>query len=303
MRIILSTFHRSFILFISYFGYGRNHVTMARICLLCLVLTFIGCHQADRQETLSLSNDQLDVAANSWTVPGGSEIEASTNSESFQDTLKLIREGEYRFEVQDLEESRKFIRNILRNSGGHVEGEELNDRSDRKVLVTRVRVPSKNFETSTSALLELGLLVHQSVNVRDVTTEWVDQSARLRSMKAMEVRYLELVKNAGKISEMLEVERELGRVRQNIESLEAQLRTLNGQVVMSSIMITCLGPLKTPDGFASKAASSLGRGGGYFLSFLLVILEVWPFVLIIVLALIGLQWNRRSMEKKRARTA
>lgn len=240
----------------------------------------------------------LQVDPNFWQ--GRSKLATAVSddaSENVMDSLLLIREGEYRISVGNTDSARSSIQRMVAEQKGHIQGEELNDWGDRIALIMKIKVPSARFENAIGSLDKIGTIEHQVVHVQDVTGEWVDKDARLRSMRLMEERYLRLIERAGKVSELLEVERELGRVRADLESMEAQLRVLNDRVAMSSITITCLGPLKSDMGYFSKASIALGRGGRYFLSFLIAMLEVWPFILIIILALIGLKFNRGRSKK------
>jgi hypothetical protein len=214
---------------------------------------------------------------------------------------QLIRNGEYRFQVDDLDSARAGIHRMLLATGGHVQGEELSDWRDRMALVMRVRVPSARFEAGTHALLSLGRLEHQMVTVRDVTSEWVDLEARLKAKQVLEGRYLELIARSTKVSELLEMERELGNVRAEIESMQAQRRQLGDQVAMSTITITCIGPAGEDRGFIASASMAMGRGASFFNSFLLTLLEVWPFLLIILLALLGMRRRQQTLRARASR--
>jgi|GEM_PF-5479161 len=124
-------------------------------------------------------------------------------------------------------------------------------------------VPAAAFDAAVNGIQLLGELEQQTIRVEDVTAEWVDLEARLGAKRILEARYYELVKQAGKVSELLEVERELGKVRSDIESMEAQKRLLGDQVAMSTLTITCTVPTEHDRSFFADAGSALARAGTF----------------------------------------
>lgn len=120
-----------------------------------------------------------------------------------------------------------------------------------------LRVPVTEFEAVMDDLRGAGELVHQEIATEDVTEAYVDLDARLRTQRALELRLVALVAEAGSVAETIEVERELARVRGSVESLDAQTRSLAGRAAMATIELTAV----TPDsaeagGFASAMAAA-----------------------------------------------
>jgi len=72
---------------------------------------------------------------------------------------------------------------------------------------------------------------------QDVTEEYVDLQSRLRNLEATESQLLEIMKRAGKVSEILEVYRELTNVRQQIEQTKGKMQYLDQSAKMSSITV------------------------------------------------------------------
>ena len=77
----------------------------------------------------------------------------------------------------------------------------------------------------------------------DVTAEHADVTARLRNKRALEQRYLELLQQAHKVSDVLEVEAKVGAVREEIEAVESRLNVLNDEVAFSTITLKLYQPL------------------------------------------------------------
>jgi hypothetical protein len=100
-----------------------------------------------------------------------------------------------------------------------------------------LRVPAQRLTDVEAKVAGLGRLISQSSNESDVTQQHIDMSARLRNLRAEEARLRGLLARAGSVSELLAVERELSRVRGDIESMQAQLTYLEGQAAMATLTV------------------------------------------------------------------
>ncbi len=100
-------------------------------------------------------------------------------------------------------------------------------------------VPSDKFDEAMVAIKKLALRVdNESVNVQDVSAQYVDLQSRLKNLKASEAQYQDIMKRSGKISEVLEVTRALNDTRAQIEQTQGQMDYLSRQVALSSIHIS-----------------------------------------------------------------
>jgi Flp pilus assembly protein TadB len=88
----------------------------------------------------------------------------------------------------------------------------------------------------------------------DVTEEFIDLEARVKTQKALEEQFLEIMKRAGKVEDALEVQRQIAEVRTAIEKLEGRKRFLENRASLSTITVT----LQSPTAIAVNT-SSFGR--------------------------------------------
>lgn len=101
-----------------------------------------------------------------------------------------------------------------------------------------LRVPADRYEAFLLAARNLGEVENVSSDSQDVTEEYYDIEARIRNKKQEETRLLELLSKAtGKLEEVLAVERELARVRGEIEQMEGRLRVLSNLTAMSTVTL------------------------------------------------------------------
>ncbi|HEY8462104.1 MAG TPA: DUF4349 domain-containing protein, partial [Blastocatellia bacterium] len=108
-----------------------------------------------------------------------------------------------------------------------------------KVVNVVVRVPARQFEAAIAEIRSVGgRVLHEKSSGQDVTEEYIDLEARIRTKKALEAQFLEIMKQARKISEALEVQSQIANVRTEIERLEGRRRFIENQSALSTINVT-----------------------------------------------------------------
>lgn len=178
------------------------------------------------------------------------ESEEKRPSASEQTTdAKIIKTGDLAVEVEGYSEAFKQVERIVAEHGAVIADVATQEQTGG-ALVGRVviRVAPQRFEPLFAALKAVGRLEAENVKSADVTAEYVDIEARIHSLLITEERLRELVKNKSfidNISALLEVERELTRVRSQIESYQGQLRVMADRVARSTITITLREPVRT----------------------------------------------------------
>ncbi len=269
---------------------------MRNILLYPILAAFIlacGSGSADHREPSTMA-----VSASSTPEARNADGVAATPVTPAPADRRIIRTGELRFQVDDLEASRSRLQEGVGAVGGYVEGDDRNDYGSSMTMTLRVRIPAEKFDAFVAGLDDLGELEYQSINATDVTAEWVDVEARLKAKKEVEARFLEIVKQAKTVTEVLEVERELGNVRAEIESMEARMRTLRDQVGMSTLTITCVKPQASNESVGPHVGVALREGWNNLVRVLVGALYIWPFV---VLAGLVLWWLLRRDRRKAAK--
>lgn len=155
---------------------------------------------------------------------------------------KIVRNGTLSLLVKNVDDAATQITTIRTSLGGQPGNASFNDyRSGVRSGNITIWIPSERFDEAMSAIKKLAIRVeNENTSIRDVSTQYVDLTARLKNLKSAETQYLEIMKRSGKISEVLEVTRELNNTRLQIEQTQGQLDYLSHQVALSSISITLL---------------------------------------------------------------
>ncbi|MBA3317519.1 MAG: DUF4349 domain-containing protein [Gemmatimonadales bacterium] len=164
----------------------------------------------------------------------------------FDPTTRLIvRTGQASIEVDSLEPAMTEIRRIVQRAGGFVADASVQSgRNQLRQATLELKVPSARFDDLTEGLQPIGRLEFVNVGAEDVSEEFVDLSARVVNGRRLEDRLVELLRTrTGKLQDVLSVERELARVRGEIERMEGRLRYLKTSAQLSTLSVNLHEPV------------------------------------------------------------
>lgn len=194
---------------------------------------------------------------------------------------KIIREGEIYFECRDILETDAFLKAEVKSSKGFISNESENSYGERTEKRLTIRIPSDQLDPLLEKIQSHAVRVENS-NIRseDVTEQFIDVEARLKTKKELEIRYTELLKQTKNVQEILGLERELANVRGEIESMQGRLNYLSNRVSLSTLNVSFFVEKDREFGFFTKAIDSLKNGWTNLQWFFIFVLNLWPFVLI-----------------------
>jgi hypothetical protein len=152
----------------------------------------------------------------------------------------LIRTGYVSVRVDSLELAMAALRQLATALGGSVGNVSMSSGEFQVRSATlELRVPTAKFDEAMGGMAPLGRVEQSSTSVQDVGEEFVDLNARMANSKRLESRLIDLLATrTGRLEDVLAVERELARVRQEIERSEGRLRYLGARVAMSTLSVT-----------------------------------------------------------------
>ncbi len=155
-----------------------------------------------------------------------------------------ILEGTVRLRVGSVDSAVAQISELAEHLGGHMGNRVVRYGEDRsRGGSVQLRVPSERFNEAVTSLALVGRLEHSAVNATEVGEQLIDLGARLENARRLERRLLDLLRTrTGNLADVLAVERELARVREEIERSDAHLRTLGDRVASSTITVELFVP-------------------------------------------------------------
>jgi len=208
---------------------------------------------------------------------------------------KIVRTGSMTMEVNDISKSQADIAEMAVQYQGYVVSSNLNADKEQPSGFISIRVPADKFSDALSKLRSLAVKVtYETTNSQDVTEQYMDLKAQLSNYEATEAQYLELLKKADNVKDMLEVQRELSNVRGNIERVKGRIQYLE-RTSDTSLIEATLNKSKPigesswdVSGVFTRAVNGLIAFGKVLLSiliWLLVFSPVWIIVLVIIIVI------------------
>lgn len=152
---------------------------------------------------------------------------------------KVIKIGEITMHVNSIENALKEIRSIAVSYGGDEISSDFSKNTIKKSGMITVKVPADQYDQALEAVKKISpLVVRESTNAQDVTAQFIDLESRIKNKKDHETRLRTFFDRAEDVDELIQVERELSRVRTEIEQMESQLKYLSEQTQFSTMYIT-----------------------------------------------------------------
>ena len=212
-----------------------------------------------------LANPAGGAAPPAGTTPSAGGI---VDLAASQPDVYLIKNATVTIECDDARTATNTLVTSLQTAGAYVSNlNEFVDNLGRRTVTLQVRVPADKFDQSMTSLDALGRILNKQVSTQDVTEEYVDTDSRVRNLKKTEERLLDHLNRAAALEDILRVESELTRVREQIEQMDGRLRYLKNRVSFSTISVTIqekpkAEPIVPPQSFStakefSEAARSL----------------------------------------------
>jgi hypothetical protein len=152
----------------------------------------------------------------------------------------VIRNGDVAIEVDSVEAAIAVVRQVAASVGGYVGNVSMfTGEFQVRTATLELKVPAARFDEAMSGVRPVGKVERSVATAEDVGEEFVDISARVANARRLESRLVTLLTTrTGKLDDVLKVERELARVREEIERYEGRIRFLSSRVALSTIAVT-----------------------------------------------------------------
>ncbi len=171
---------------------------------------------------------------------GGAQVgERQPASQPGKLQRQIIYDADVRLVVEDFEGIPEKVDGLVRRAGGFVSQQKLHGQSGRpRGGEWKIRLPLEGYADFLEAAKKFGELQNLAANSQDVTDQYYDLEARIRNKQKEEARLLKhLEESTGKLEEILAVEREISRVRDELERMEGRLRVLQDVVSLATVTL------------------------------------------------------------------
>lgn len=218
---------------------------------------------------------------------------------------KIIKSGTIRYSVNDYNNARKKLAEVVARYHGDITGENEQRSELSWEMRMEIKVPAEKFDSCLEAISgNAQTLIEKTVSSEDKTAEYIDVAARMKAKKEVELRYLDILKQAKSVKDILEVEEQLKGIREEVEASQARLQYIDQNVAMSTIHLSFYQAFANTSpqgpGFFSRMFFSIKDGWNNVLSFLIDLVGMWPGILVLTTVVILI---RRYIKRRRQRKA
>lgn len=271
--------------------------------ILILLITFLIFSCSSESETGGFSESKMSISPEMAMME---DVRISTPPTSLgNEEKKIQRNANISIEVKNLDESIDKLNEIIllfnaeiisSNKGGIDFGQPYAN--------IRIRVLSGNLDSAINEFKKLSTkIISENIYTNDVTEEFIDTEARLKIMKSTEDRFNSLLLKSETVEEIIQVEKELMRIRGDIESLEGRLNYLSKTTDTSEINLNLNEQIpitgeswKINDSFTS-ALQNLSSFAKWLADFIINIIVFIPAIIVIALIIIFLRKLIKNRKK------
>jgi hypothetical protein len=217
---------------------------------------------------------------------------------------KIIKTANLNLEVKDYNAYNTSLRDKLKQFGGYIAQEEQSQSEYKIENIITIKIPVDQFDDAVNSISSgVKDLNEKKITSEDVTTEVIDTRSRLEAKKQIRLRYLDLLKQAKNMEEILSVQSEINGIQEQIESAAGRMEYLQHSSSFSTIHLTYYQVLKegavNPDkpSFATRITNAFQFGWNWIGELSIGIVSLWPLLLVIFGIVIFYKRSRRPKTK------
>jgi hypothetical protein len=217
---------------------------------------------------------------------------------------KIIKTANLNVEVKNYASFNDRIHKNIKELGGYISQEEQNE-SDYKIENTiSIKVPVDQFDNAISEFVTSSeKIIEKKITSDDVTTEMVDTKSRIEAKKQVRLRYLDLLKQAKNMDEILQVQNEINDIQEQLESAAGRIEYLNHSSAFSTINLTFYqivnssAPNEKEPSYLHQVTEAFKEGLKWVGSLLVALISLWPLWIGVIIIWVIIKKIRASKIK------
>ncbi len=214
---------------------------------------------------------------------------------------KIIHTADIRFKVDDLRKAETSIKTRVQAMGGYISNTNQSRQSGNLENSWTIRIPAEKFEKFLGDVEKESVFTEsKNVSAEDVTAEYVDNYLRIKSKQKVFERYLELLKQAKNVQDIMAVEEQIRVIREEIEAKEGRQKYLNDQVAYSTVTLNFYQETESSSApeqpFYVKIWKNFVEGWNSFFAMIIGLFYLIPYFLVLwgVIYLLKKWWRTRK---------
>jgi len=210
---------------------------------------------------------------------------------------KIVKTASLNIEVKNFKAYTTQLHEKVRAVGGYIAQEEQNESPYKVENAVTIKVPVDRFdETVLQLASDSDKLVSKKVSSEDVTMQLIDTKSRLETKKQVRERYMEMLKQSHSKGDVLDMQREVDNIQEEIEGAAGRIAYLGHAAAYSTINVSFYQILDVSikeegqPGFLHKLSDAFKEGWSWMSSLMVGLVGLWPLLLA---GLLGLMWWRK----------
>ena len=218
---------------------------------------------------------------------------------------KIIKTANLNLKVNDYNIYNTSLREKLKQFGGYIAQEEQSQSEYKIENILTVKIPVDQFDEAVNSISSnVKELNEKKITSEDVTTEVIDTRSRLEAKKQVRLRYLDLLKQAKNMEEILSVQSEINGIQEQIESAAGRMEYLQHSSSFSTIHLTFYQVLNgsainsDKPTFSSRITDAFRFGWNWIGELSIGIVSIWPLLLAVAGIIILYKRSNRVKPKQ-----
>ena len=277
--------------------------------ILIFSIIMVGC-TSKTSENLSSASQALEMAQSDssdstemYDMDSGATEESSVNGEKLlEPERKIIKSSQLSLETAKFNDVINSLEDMVKSYGGYIASSSIdaeginNNYQCLRFASYKINVPSDKLDDFLDESSKLATVRNKSTSAEDITAQYYDNESRLKSLQIQEERYLEILKTATEVKDIIEIENALTDVRYEIENLTTCLNKISNLVDMATVNINIQEvsqetvaqsvPKTLGEKISSSFVNSLKKIKEFSINTVIFIIAAIPYLIIISILLV-----------------
>lgn len=277
--------------------------------ILIFSIIMVGCtsktseNLSSASQALEMAQSDSSVSTEMYDMDSGATEESSVNGEKLlEPERKIIKSSQLSLETAKFNDVINSLEDMVKSYGGYIASSSIdaeginNNYQCLRFASYKINVPSDKLDDFLDESSKLATVRNKSTSAEDITAQYYDNESRLKSLQIQEERYLEILKTATEVKDIIEIENALTDVRYEIENLTTCLNKISNLVDMSTVNINIQEvsqetvaqsvPKTLGEKISSSFVNSLKKIKEFSINTVIFIIAAIPYLIIISILLV-----------------
>ena len=277
--------------------------------ILIFSIIMVGCtsktseNLSSASQALEMAQSDSSVSTEMYDMDSGATEESSVNGEKLlEPERKIIKSSQLSLETAKFNDVINSLEDMVKSYGGYIASSSIdaeginNNYQCLRFASYKINVPSDKLDDFLDESSKLATVRNKSTSAEDITAQYYDNESRLKSLQIQEERYLEILKTATEVKDIIEIENALTDVRYEIENLTTCLNKISNLVDMATVNINIQEvsqetvaqsvPKTLGEKISSSFVNSLKKIKGFSINTVIFIIAAIPYLIIISILLV-----------------